>query len=49
MASDQKFLNFVLEQIENAGDISAKKMFDEDEIYADGKLFGLNCDNKPYI
>ena len=49
MASDQNFLDFVLEQIKNAGEIRAKKMFGEYGIYADGKLFGLVCDNKLFI
>lgn len=29
MATDQKSVDFVLDQIENAGEITAKKMFDE--------------------
>jgi len=49
MASDQNFVNFVIEQIKNAGEITAKKMFGEYGIYADGKLFGLICDNKLFI
>jgi len=49
MASDQDFVDFVLEQIKNAGEITAKKMFGEYGIYADGKIFGLICDNKLYI
>ena len=49
MASDQNFLNFVLEQIRDAGEITAKKMFGEYGIYSDGKLFGLICDNKLFI
>ncbi len=49
MASDQKFVDFILAQINNAGEISAKKMFGEYGIYADGKLFGLICDNKLFI
>ncbi len=49
MASDQNFVNFVVEQIKNAGEITAKKMFGEYGIYADGKLFGLICDNKLFI
>ena len=44
MASDQKFVDFVIDQISNAGDITAKKMFGEYGIYADGKLFGLICE-----
>jgi TfoX/Sxy family transcriptional regulator of competence genes len=49
MASDQNFVDFVIEQIKKAGDITAKKMFGEYGIYADGKLFGLICDNKLFI
>ena len=49
MASDQNFLDFVLAQIENAGKITAKKMFGEYGIYSDEKLFGLICDNKLFI
>ena len=49
MASDQDFVDFVLEQIKNAGEITAKKMFGEYSIYANGKIFGLICDNKLYI
>lgn len=49
MASDTNFVDFVLAQIKNSGEITAKKMFGEYGIYADGKLFGLICDNKLFI
>ena len=49
MASDQKFVDFVVDQIENAGEITAKKMFGEYGIYSDGKIFGLICDNKLFV
>ncbi|MCS4435651.1 TfoX/Sxy family protein [Aquiflexum gelatinilyticum] len=49
MPSDQKFVDFVIDQIKNAGEISAKKMFGEYGVYADGKLFGLICDNRLFI
>jgi TfoX/Sxy family transcriptional regulator of competence genes len=49
MASTQNFVDFVKEQIENAGEITAKKMFGEYGIYADGKIFGLICDNKLFV
>lgn len=49
MASNQNLVHFVLEQIKNAGEITAKKMFGEYGIYADGKLLGLICDNKLFI
>jgi len=49
MASDKTFVEFVLDQIENAGNITAKSMFGEYGIYSDGKLFALVCDNKLFI
>lgn len=49
MASDQNFVDFVTEQIQNVGEITAKKMFGEYGIYSDGKLFGVICDNKLFI
>ena len=49
MASEINFVEFVLEQIKNSGEITAKKMFGEYGIYSDGKLFGLICDNKLFI
>lgn len=49
MASDQNFVSFVLEQLKNAGEITARKMFGEYAVYCDGKVFGLICDNKLFI
>jgi TfoX/Sxy family transcriptional regulator of competence genes len=49
MASEINFVDFVLEQIKNSGEITAKKMVGEYGIYSDGKLFGLICDNKLFI
>ena len=49
MASDKEYLDFVVDQIENAGQITYKKMFGEYGIYSDGKLFALVCDNKLFI
>ena len=49
MASDQKFVDFVVAQLDAAGNILAKKMFGEYGIYCDGKLFGLICDNQLFI
>lgn len=49
MGSDQSFVEYILDQLENVGDITAKKMFGEYGIYADDKFFGLVCDNKLYI
>lgn len=49
MASDQNFVDFVTGQIDYAGEIMARKLFGEYGIYAEGKLFGLVCDNKVFI
>ena len=49
MASDQKFVDFVLGQIQKAGTITAKKMFGEYGIYSNEKMFGVICDNKLFI
>src|ERR671913_2107105 len=49
MASDQIFIDFILEQIKDAGEVTAKKMFGEYGIYSDGKLFGTICDNKLFV
>ncbi len=49
MASKQEYADFVMDQIENAGVITTKKMFGEYGIYSDGKIFGLICDNKLFI
>lgn len=49
MASDQNFVDFIVGQIQNAGEITAKKMFGEYGIYANEKIFGLICDNQLFI
>ncbi|MEL6923367.1 MAG: TfoX/Sxy family protein [Bacteroidota bacterium] len=49
MASDQQFVDYVLEQMENAGAVTAKKMFGEYGLYLNGKFFASVCDNKLFI
>ncbi len=49
MASDKNFVKFVIDQIENAGEITYIHMFGEYGVYSDGKIFGLICDNKLFI
>lgn len=49
MASDQNFVDYVVGQIQNAGEITAKKMFGEYALYADGKMVAVICDNKLFI
>ncbi len=49
MASNQEFVEYVCEQIKNAGDIAYKKMFGEYGVYCNGKVIGLVCDNMFYV
>lgn len=49
MASDREFVEFVVGQIENAGEIFAKSMFGEYGLFSDKKNFALICDNKLFI
>jgi len=49
MASKQEYVDYVIEQIDNAGQITGKKMFGGYSMYSDGKLFALICDNKLFV
>jgi TfoX/Sxy family transcriptional regulator of competence genes len=49
MASDQKFVDYIIDQIDFARQVTYKKMFGEYGLYFDNKLFGLVCDNKLFI
>jgi TfoX/Sxy family transcriptional regulator of competence genes len=49
MASEQKFVDFIIDQMGMPEQITYKKMFGEYGLYFDNKLFALVCDNKLYI
>ncbi len=49
MASSLSFVEFVVEQIAGAGDISFRKMFGEYGIYLDGKIVALVCDDRLFV
>ncbi|MFA5863463.1 MAG: TfoX/Sxy family protein [Phycisphaerae bacterium] len=49
MASDKSFIEFIVDQMGNAGLISHKKMFGEYAIYCDGKVVALVCDNQLFV
>jgi TfoX/Sxy family transcriptional regulator of competence genes len=49
MASDQEFVDYLVEQISDAGMITRRKMFGEYAIYCDGKVVALVCDNRLFI
>ena len=49
MATDKSFVEFVVDQIENAGEITYKKMFGEYALYCKGKVIALICDNQLFV
>ena len=49
MASDQDFVDFIVDQLEGAGTITSRKMFGEYCIYCDGKVTALVCDNQLFV
>jgi TfoX/Sxy family transcriptional regulator of competence genes len=49
MASDQKFVEYVLDQIGDAGDVFFRKMFGEYALYCDNKVVALICDNQLFV
>ncbi len=49
MASDLEFVEYVCDQIRDAGSISFRKMFGEYAIYCNGKVIALVCDNQFFL
>ena len=49
MASRQSTVDFILEQIAEAGDVRAKKMFGEYGIYCAGKMVASVCDDQLFV
>ncbi|NOX75345.1 MAG: TfoX/Sxy family protein [Gammaproteobacteria bacterium] len=49
MASDLNFVEFVVEQIQNAGAIRHRKMFGEYALYCNDKVVALICDNQLFV
>jgi TfoX/Sxy family transcriptional regulator of competence genes len=49
MASKQRTLDFILEQIATSGSVRAKKMFGEYGIYCDEKMVALICDDRFFL
>jgi TfoX/Sxy family transcriptional regulator of competence genes len=49
MASDLSFIEFIVDQIAAAGNITYRKMFGEYAIYCDGKVVALICDDQLFI
>ena len=49
MASDLSFVEYIVDQIENTGGISYRKMFGEYALYCNGKVVALICDNQLFV
>jgi TfoX/Sxy family transcriptional regulator of competence genes len=49
MASDKSFVDFIVDQIGDAGVITSRMMFGEYAVYCDGKVVALICDNRLYV
>ncbi len=49
MASDQTFVDYVMDQLSSIPGVSSRKMFGEYAIYIDSKIIGLICDNQLYV
>ena len=49
MATSKDYIEFVLEQVRNFGDVSFRKMFGEYMVYFSSKPILLICDNTVFI
>ena len=49
MATQQRTIDFLLEQASGAGAVAAKPMFGEYGVYVDGKMIGSVCDDQLFV
>jgi TfoX/Sxy family transcriptional regulator of competence genes len=49
MSSQQSTVDFILDQISDAGDVSARKMFGEYGVYCAGKMVASVCDDQLFV
>jgi len=49
MSSDHEFVEYVLEQIDNAGEMSYRQMFGGYTLYCQGKVVALVCDGQLFV
>lgn len=49
MASKPEFVQYIADQLADAGEITYRKMFGEYGMYCDGKIFALICDNQLFV
>jgi len=49
VASGLHIVEFIAEQMENAGEITYRAMFGEYALYCDGKIMALVCDDQLFV
>ena len=49
MASDLDFVEFVVDQMRDAGAITCRAMFGGHTVYCEGKVVALICDNQLFV
>ncbi len=49
MGSKQTTVDFLVDQMAGAGEVSARKMFGEFGIFCDGKMAAVVCDDQLYV
>ena len=49
MASQQRTVDFILEQLSDVDGVSARKMFGEYGVFLDGKTVALVCNDQLYV
>jgi TfoX/Sxy family transcriptional regulator of competence genes len=49
MATQQRTIDYLIEQATSAGTVSAKPMFGEYGVYVDGKMVGSVCDDQLFV
>ncbi len=49
MASGKEFVDYVADQLRDAGEITCRKMFGEYGLYCDGLIFALICENQFFV
>ena len=49
MATDKGFIDFLVDQMSDAGTVASRKMFGEYALYCDDKVVALVCDNQLFV
>jgi len=49
MSTDKDFIDYIVDQMGDAGNITYKKMFGEYALYCSGKVVALVCDNRLFV